>query len=98
MHHSPRSQFDNHEHRHGAEEDSLGLKEITSPNLAGVITQERGPGLFRGPMFSHACHILLDRALADLNAKLPQFSPNALHAQSRVLPRHLLDQNQDILN
>jgi hypothetical protein len=71
MHHSPRPQLDNHEDKHGAEEEIVGLKEVTSPNLAGVVTQERGSGLFRNPMVAHVCHILLNRALADLNAKLP---------------------------
>jgi len=71
MHHSPRPQFANHEHKYGAEEDIVGLKEIASPNLAGVITQERGPGLLRGPMLPHACQLFLGRALADINTNLP---------------------------
>jgi len=70
MDHSPRPQLDNHEDKHSTEEEIVGLKKVASSNLAGVVTQERGPGLFRGPTFSHGCHILLDRALADLNAYL----------------------------
>ena len=73
MHQSPRPQFDNHEDKHGAESEVVGLKEITGPTLGHVITQERGPGLSPGPRFAHLCDTLTAREeVATLTGTTPR--------------------------
>jgi hypothetical protein len=46
-----------------------------------MIAHEGGPGLSVGPQAWHAFQMLLDRALADLDTQLEQFSSVALRAR-----------------
>jgi hypothetical protein len=66
-----RPQFDSHKHKNVAEGRIVGLKEITSLNPVGGITQQGGPGLFRYPMHPHAYLDPLDQAPVEISSRLP---------------------------
>jgi hypothetical protein len=75
-------QFDEHEREDGAEEQVVGLQEIASPDVAGMVSQKRGPALPSGRLRSRRAHVLLHRALAGFDSELEQFSANPLGPQS----------------
>jgi hypothetical protein len=74
---SSRREVDDEECVHLVEEDVVGLDKVTRPDVLGMILQERRPGLSAFPGADPA-HVLLDRALADLDAELEQLSLDAL--------------------
>ncbi len=43
--HAARSELDDDKDEHGAEEEIVGLHEIASPDLAGMVAQKGGPGV-----------------------------------------------------
>src|SRR5208283_5506687 len=75
--HSSRRKVDDEECVHLAEEDVVGLHKVARPDVLGMILQEGCPGLSAFPGADPA-HVLLDRALADLDAEIEQLSLDAL--------------------
>ena len=90
MHDATGVQFDDHKDVQGAKEQIVDNSEVTSPDVGCVVLQEGAPGLTIFPPCDG--HVLLDRALADLDAQLQQFSADAFCTPQKVIPGHLLDE------
>jgi len=80
MDHAPRRQVDDEEGVDLPEQEVVGLDEVASPRAVGVVPQEGGPRLPATAFATDAPHVLLDRALADLDADLEELAANALGA------------------
>ena len=85
--HAPAAVLDDEEEEDRAEAPVVGLEEIAGPDLAGVILEERRPGLasLRSPALPDLVHVLLDGALADANADLQQLAANPLGTPQREM-------------
>src|SRR5215831_12608 len=59
--------------------------------------QESLPGLSMWSFGTHSSHVLLNGALADVDAELEQFAPDALCSPQLIVPGHLLDQGDRLL-
>ena len=89
--HSSRRKVDDEECVHLAEEDVVGLHKVARPDVLGMISQERRPGLSTSPGADPA-HVLLDRALAHLDAELEQLSLDALGSPETASAGHVANQ------
>ena len=89
--HTPGVQLDDYESEDGSKEQVVGLDEVASPGLVGVVVQEGGPVLSAATGRLDPTHMLLDSSLADPDAQLEQLASDALGAP-RVVSCHLLDQ------
>ena len=90
MHDPACLQFDEHKDIQRTEEQVVNDSKVTGPDASGVILQERSPGLAR--VSTHFGHVLLDRALANLNPQFYELTPNAFCTPQLVLLGHLPDQ------
>ena len=97
MHDSAGTQLDDDEDEHGAKEEIVGLEEVTGPDLAGVVAQKSRPVLARRTSPSHLLNVLLNRAFADSDAQLEQFSANPLCPPSQVLLGQTFDQGYNTI-
>ena len=86
---------DEHEHVERLERQRLDRAQVRRPDRAGVVGEERAPGLARRAGGA-APPVALDRALADGDPQLEQLAPDALAAPARVVPRHRGDQLADL--
>jgi hypothetical protein len=77
----PRLQLDNEESKERVEEEIGDLQEITRPDVFGVIVKKGYPTLPSCSWLVGLLHILLDRSLAHPNAKLEEFTTNALGSE-----------------
>ena len=79
MNYSARAQLDDEKDEHRAKPEVIGLEEITSPNLMGVIGKKSRPGLAALPRRLGASHlpcVFGDSPLAEMIAQLAQFILN----------------------
>lgn len=90
MHDATGLQFDDHKDVQWTEEQIVNNSEVTSPDVPGVVLQEGAPGLTS--FLPCDGHVLLDRALADLDPQLEQFSADAFCAPQKVISGYLLDE------
>src|SRR3982074_985231 len=74
------------------EEDVVALDEVASPGVFGVVLEEGRPCLSTSPG-ADPSHVLLDGALADLDAELEQFPANALSAPEPTAAGHVANQH-----
>jgi len=95
--HSTRVEFDNEEGEQRAEEEVSHGEKVTGPDLLSMGVQERLPDLSMWSCGAHSSHVLLNRPLADAEAQLKQFAPDALCSPQAIIPRHLLDQVHGLL-
>jgi hypothetical protein len=89
--------FDDEEGEERTEEKVSHGKKVAGPNLLGMDVYERPPLLSSWPGGAHASHVLLNGPLADADAQLEQFAPDALCSPQSIAPRHLLDQGHGFL-
>lgn len=80
-----------------AEEEVSHGEKVTGPDLLSMGVQERLPGLSMWSCGAHSSHVLLNRPLADADAQLKQFAPDALCSPQSIVPGHLLDQGHGLL-
>src|SRR5215469_4990198 len=73
------------------EKESGDRQEVTRPDLLGMGVQERLPGLCMWSCGAHSSHVLLNSALADVDAQLEQFTTNPLCSPPAIVLSHLLD-------
>ena len=92
-----RAQLDDDEQEYASEEDVIGLKEITGPDLPGMVAEEGCPGRHWGTGPTYLLDVLLDGALADSQSELEQLSPHAFCPPGAVLFGHLLDERHDFV-
>ncbi len=97
MDHSARVQFDEEESEERTEEKVCHGKKVAGPDLLGMGVYERPPRLSSWPAGAHSSHVLLNGALADADAQLEQFAPDALCSPQSIVPRHLLNQGDSLL-
>ena len=90
MHDTSGVQFDDYKDVQRPEEQIMDNSEVTSPGVGCVVLQEGVPGL-TSFLLCHG-HVLLDRAFADLDPQLQQFSADAFCTPQKVIPGHLLDE------
>ena len=82
--------------KRGRKNKVVGLQEIASPDVAGTVSQKRGPALPSRRMRSRRAPVLLHCALAGFDPVLEQFSANPLGPPQRVFARHRADQRQGL--
>jgi hypothetical protein len=70
VHQASRAQLDDHEHEQRSEEDVIALKEITAPDLIGVVSHKRRPGVPGLTRCAHIPDVILNSALADSQSEL----------------------------
>src|SRR2546421_4162971 len=92
MDHFPRLQFYDEERKERPKEEVGHLQEVTSPDLCGVSAQKGRPPLASWLLGANVSHILLDRALTDMNAEFQQFPTNAFSTPEPIFLRHLPNQ------
>src|SRR5215469_11452647 len=80
-----------------AEEQVSHRKKVAGPDLLGMGTQERLPGLSMWSCGAHSSHVFLNSALTNVDAQLEQFATNTLCSPESVVPGHLLDQGHRFL-
>ncbi len=68
--HSARLQFDDEEGEQRAEEEGSHWEKVAGPDLLSMSVYEGAPLLSSWPCGAHGSHVLLDRALADVNTQL----------------------------
>ena len=95
--HTARSELDDDKDEHSAEEEIVGLHEIASPDLAGMVVEEGGPGLLRRERPTDIPQVALNGALCDVSPQLLQLPANALCTPGVVLAGHALDQRDDVV-
>jgi hypothetical protein len=88
---SSRRKVDDEECAHLAEEDVVGLDKVARPDVLRMILQERRLGLSTSPAANPA-HVLLDRALVDLDAELEQLSLDALGSPETASAGHVANE------
>jgi hypothetical protein len=76
--HLARMQFDNEEHKERPKEEISDLQEVTGPDLCHVSAQKRAPLLPSWLLGANRPQILLNGALADMDAQFQEFSANPL--------------------
>jgi len=86
------SQRHDEEGKDGAEEDIVSLQEIARPDLLTVIVQERRPPLAGRSWATCTAHIILHRALADMDREFEQLAPDALGSPEAILSNQPCDQ------
>src|ERR1017187_2247314 len=83
-----RAEMHDEERIHLSEEDVIRLDEMAGPRGIRVVRQEGRPAL-PSMIRPKAPHVFLDRALADLDAELEQFTADALRAPQTIPLRHI---------
>ena len=89
-------QFNDDENEDGAEEQVVGLEDITGPDLAGVVVDEGSPALLRRARVTDVLNVALDRALRGAQPQLQQLAMNAVGASDAVLSSHALDESNSL--
>jgi hypothetical protein len=85
-------EFDDDKDEESAEQGIVGLKEVASPDLMGVIAQEGCPSLLGRQWSADAVDVLLDGCSADPQTEFEQFALDASCAPAPVLGGHLHDE------
>jgi len=85
-------QFNDDENEDGAEEQVVGLEDITGPDLAGVVVDEGSPALLRRARVTDVFNVVLDRAFRSAQPQLQQLAMNAVGAPDAVLSSHALNE------
>ena len=73
---------------HLPEKDVVRLDEVACPRTVGMVCQKDSPAL-PSPLRPNAPHVLLDRALADLDAEPKQLAADALRASQAITLGHI---------
>ena len=82
-------QFNDDEDVERPEQQVMNHCKITSPDVAGMILEESGPGL---PRFSAPLrHVSLDRSFTNFDTQLEQFATNAFRTPEAILGCHSSD-------
>jgi hypothetical protein len=97
MEQSPRLQFNDDKDKNGAEKQVIGLQEVNSPDVLGMVAKERGPRLLGRKGRAHLVDVSLNRALGHLDAQLEKFSSYAFRAPGAIIIGHGFDEGHDIL-
>ncbi len=92
MHDPARGQLDDKEGEQRPEEEVGDGEEVAGPDGAGVVAQERRPGLPRASVRAGLAQVLLDRRPGDADVELEELAPDALRAPQAVGRGHLTDQ------
>ena len=74
------------------EEHVVGLQKVARPDFAGMVSQERGPALPMRSARPGCAYVPLDRAFADFDPELEQFSADSFRPPRRVVGRHRANQ------
>ena len=88
-------QFDDEESKERTEDDIRHRQEVTRPDLARMIVQERRPRL-RGGSYAPLSHVFLYGAFGDLNAQLEQLPADTLGSPQAIVTRHRFDQRNGL--
>jgi hypothetical protein len=88
---SSRCEVDDEEGIDLPEEDVVAVDEVASPGAFGVVLEEGRPCLSTSPG-ADPSHVLLDGALADLDAELEQFPADTLSAPESTAAGHVANE------
>ncbi len=88
---SSRREVDDEEGIDLPEEDVVGLDEVAGPRTFGMVPQEGCPCLFASPG-ANPSHVLLDGALADLDAQFEEFPADALGTPESAAAGHVANE------
>src|SRR5215470_13823436 len=92
MDHLASFQFDNKESEERSKEQVSHLQEVACPDLRGVVAQKGRPLLASWLVCANRPHVLLDGALAHVDAQFQEFTPYAFSTPEPIVRRHLSDQ------
>ena len=92
MYHSPGLELDDEKGKERAKEEIGYLQEVTSPDVLGMVVQERRPILPSWSWCANSSHVFLNGALADMNTKLKSILANPLSSPESILRCHFPDQ------
>ncbi len=83
VHQASGAQLGDDEHEQRSEEEVIGLEKVARPYLAGMASQKGRPGLLGRTRVTHFIDVLLNRALANSQSELQDFSANPLCPRDR---------------
>ena len=89
--------LDNDKYEDTSEEAIVGLNEVASPDVRGMILQECSPSLTGRSKCPKFAQIRLDSVLSDSGGELEQLSSDPFSTPDRILGCHLLDQIDRLL-
>ena len=88
-------QLDNEEGKERAKEQVDDRQEVAGPHVVCMVVQEGAPGLSRRAG-AWMAHILLDRALGDVNPQFEQFPADTLGSPLTIVAGHGFDQSDGL--
>jgi len=88
--------LDHEKGKERAKEEIGYLQEVTSPDVLGMVVQERRPILPSWSWCANSSHVFLNGALADMNTKLKSILANPLSSPESILRCHFPDQGNSL--
>jgi hypothetical protein len=92
MHHSSRRELDDDKGEERAKEEIGDLQKVTGPDVRRVIVQECRPVLLSWLWCTNGSHVLLNGALAHVDAEFQSIAPDPFSSPQSILRGHLPNQ------
>ncbi len=88
-------ELDNDEDVDRPKQEIMHDRDVTAPDVSGMVLQESGPGLTR--FLAYLGHVPLDGAFVYLDAQLQQLTSDTFGAPQWVIAGYLFDEVNSIL-